>query len=98
MIDWWEPFTSSIWILGLSIALATSAVARYEAWMTQVPLWDKLDEPGPRAVFYGGMSLVGLGFALSAEGTAERVIAAAFTGLFAGESLCALHGRHKPRH
>ncbi len=64
MIDWYFVFTHSLWILGLSIALAAFS---YHDWLRKElnrPLRQQLREPSFRLPSNVGFLLVGLGFML----------------------------------
>jgi hypothetical protein len=64
MIDWYFVFTHSLWILGLSIALAACS---YHDWLRKVlsrPLRQQLREPSFRFPLNIGFLLVAVAFTL----------------------------------
>jgi hypothetical protein len=80
MIDWWNVFTNSLWIIGLAQALA---VFSYVDWQASTAG----QSPGATVAwlthnsgFVGGMALVCLGAGLGASPWWERVLWLLFAG------------------
>ncbi len=61
LIDWRLVGFSALWILGLSVLLATLSFADYTAHTERARLRDTLGRRSYRAAIYGGLTLFGLG-------------------------------------
>ena len=86
MIDWLNVLENSIWLVGLAICLATVSYADWQAHATGVRLRVTLETPSYALALLGGLALVGLGVALSAEQWWARLVWAliAIGAAFAG--------------
>jgi hypothetical protein len=67
LIDWRLVIFSALWILGLSVLLATFSFADYTAHAERVRLRQALARRGYRAAIYAGLTL----FAAGLSGTAR---------------------------
>ncbi len=82
MIDWFDLTANALWILSLSLILATISLARYEARFSG----RKLGETLKSTVWQGPLNIAGTmfccGLTFIANETWEQVLWAIFTGLF----------------
>jgi len=67
LIDWRLVVFSALWILGLSVLLATLSFADYTAHTERVRLREALGRRGYQAAIYAGLTL----FAFGLSGTAR---------------------------
>jgi hypothetical protein len=74
MVDWYLVGFSALWILGLSLMLATLSYADYEAYRRQARTRDVLAEPGYQLALNAGLSLFCLGLLGSARAWWERAL------------------------
>lgn len=69
MIDWFSLAANSLWIIALSVGLATFGIARWEAQVNGQKLAERLSQPGKQSA----MKVAGLLFCLGLAGTSEQL-------------------------
>ena len=74
MIDWPNVLTNAIWLLGMSLSLATISYADWQAHAAQTRLRAVLERPLDTLALYTGFALVGVGAALSTDTWWERLV------------------------
>lgn len=74
MIDWYGLFANSLWILGLSIALATFSYASWQASVLNERTINLLKTPGSLTSFSIAGTLFCAGLATTSDAVIETVI------------------------
>jgi hypothetical protein len=74
MIDWWNVFTNSLWIIGLACALAVFSRADWLASAESAGLRHALKETARRAEFTLALALASVGAGLGVVRAWERAL------------------------
>lgn len=93
LIDWKLVGFSALWILGLSVLLATFSFADYAAHVQSARLLDVLKRRDYQLGFYAGLALVALGMTGSSRAWWETAIWILLTTAFAYQILRTWRGR-----
>lgn len=93
LIDWRLVAFSALWILGLSVLLATFSFADYAAHVQSARLRDVLKRRDYQLGFYAGLTLVALGLTGSARMGWKTAIWILLTVAFAYQSWRTWRGR-----
>lgn len=75
MIDWVSVAFSLLWIAGLALVLAALSYTYWLAREQGLPVGPALQQPGTLRFVYGGLLLVGVGLAGTAETTFQIALA-----------------------
>ena len=82
MINWFNLFANSLWILALSVALAVLSYARWEAKHTGNKLKDVINQPAKQILFNVCGMFFSAGLAMTAGRMWEQVLWGLMGGLF----------------
>lgn len=83
MIDWYNVFANSLWIIALAFALATISFARFEAHIHGIKLGKLLSKPDWQVKLNLAGLIFCLGLAATSSKTWEQVVWGVMTLLFA---------------
>jgi hypothetical protein len=67
MIDWWGLASNALWILGLSVCLATLSMLSHRSRAEQIPLRDALSSQGSQLALAFGLLLVSVGILVTSS-------------------------------
>jgi len=93
MIDWWGVFRNSLWILGLSVILATLSYADWWAKEQKVRFRDAFSVPSFQGALSAGLALFCVGLSLCSGRWWERGLWAVFALWFAYDAVASLRRR-----
>jgi hypothetical protein len=85
MIDWWGLVSNSIWILGLSVCLATLSLVSYRARAEQIPLREAVNEPGSQLALAIGLLFFCLGILATSRTWWQVLVSSLLVLLIAGQ-------------
>lgn len=74
MIDWFDLFANSLWILGCALALAALSYASWQASLAGEKLGAHLEMPGSRRALFASGLLFCTGLAILSATTLELVL------------------------
>jgi hypothetical protein len=69
MIDWAMVAANAVWIVGVSMGLATLSYASWEAWSVHETFWHKLAKP----VYQAALSLSGMLFCIGLAASVQVI-------------------------
>ena len=94
-LDWWEPFSNSLWVVGLAIGLAALSTASYRAQIERGCLRHILSQPSFQIPFHIGLALLCLGLLLGSNVWWQRAAAIVLGGLVCGSIVQAIRSTHR---
>jgi hypothetical protein len=93
VVDWASLAFNGLWVLGAAVILSAFSLAYYEAWCRGERLRMRLNTPGFRARFLGGLILVSLGAALVGPHWWDRLLWGVLCAMSAWQLWTAWRGR-----
>jgi hypothetical protein len=85
MIDWWGLARNALWILGLSVCLATLSMVSFRARAEQSRLREALSKPGTELTLAFGLLLFSLGMLATSRSWGQALVSGLLFVLVSGQ-------------